>query len=165
MNLLVLHMCYNVVIFACESYHVVVSYCFFFSSRRRHTRCALVTGVQTCALPIYEALVALSRMPGNGPGAAGRVADAAFNLITDLCESDGLSAAQIIYDELTGLSVANDHDTAIRLAQAKEPANLALSHHSAGNRRAAAALAQTHKIGRQQGWGNERQYAKKPGGG
>src|SRR3546814_6548985 len=28
--------------------------CFFFSSRRRHTRCALVTGVQTCALPIYD---------------------------------------------------------------------------------------------------------------
>src|SRR3546814_1737009 len=27
---------------------------FFFSSRRRHTRCALVTGVQTCALPICE---------------------------------------------------------------------------------------------------------------
>src|SRR3546814_1818309 len=25
---------------------------FFFSSRRRHTRCVLVTGVQTCALPI-----------------------------------------------------------------------------------------------------------------
>src|SRR3546814_2111437 len=30
---------------------------FFFSSRRRHTRCALVTGVQTCALPIYLPLV------------------------------------------------------------------------------------------------------------
>src|SRR3546814_2376387 len=28
--------------------------CFFFSSRRRHTRCALVTGVQTCALPIFR---------------------------------------------------------------------------------------------------------------
>src|SRR3546814_13688766 len=28
---------------------------FFFSSRRRHTRCALVTGVQTCALPIVNA--------------------------------------------------------------------------------------------------------------
>src|SRR3546814_5041821 len=27
---------------------------FFFSSRRRHTRCALVTGVQTCALPIFH---------------------------------------------------------------------------------------------------------------
>src|SRR3546814_4814390 len=29
--------------------------CCFFSSRRRHTRCALVTGVQTCALPISAA--------------------------------------------------------------------------------------------------------------
>src|SRR3546814_3789744 len=29
---------------------------FFFSSRRRHTRCALVTGVQTCALPIWQRL-------------------------------------------------------------------------------------------------------------
>src|SRR3546814_7904023 len=29
-------------------------FCFFFSSRRRHTRCALVTGVQTCALPIFS---------------------------------------------------------------------------------------------------------------
>src|SRR3546814_14274252 len=29
---------------------------FFFSSRRRHTRCALVTGVQTCALPISPPL-------------------------------------------------------------------------------------------------------------
>src|SRR3546814_14090788 len=30
-----------------------ICFVFFFSSRRRHTRCALVTGVQTCALPIY----------------------------------------------------------------------------------------------------------------
>src|SRR3546814_6584086 len=30
---------------------------FFFSSRRRHTRCALVTGVQTCALPIFETIM------------------------------------------------------------------------------------------------------------
>src|SRR3546814_12864234 len=32
--------------------------CFFFSSRRRHTRCALVTVVQTCALPIYPGSIA-----------------------------------------------------------------------------------------------------------
>src|SRR3546814_7144555 len=32
----------------CDCHEMV----FFFSSRRRHTRCALVTGVQTCALPI-----------------------------------------------------------------------------------------------------------------
>src|SRR3546814_5727376 len=31
----------------------------FFSSRRRHTRCALVTGVQTCALPILLVLVVM----------------------------------------------------------------------------------------------------------
>src|SRR3546814_9620106 len=32
---------------------ILFIYSFFFSSRRRHTSCALVTGVQTCALPIY----------------------------------------------------------------------------------------------------------------
>src|SRR3546814_6731816 len=38
----------------CVAYCIYYFYCFFFfSSRRRHTRCALVTGVQTCALPIY----------------------------------------------------------------------------------------------------------------
>src|SRR3546814_1657681 len=34
---------------------------FFFSSRRRHTRCALVTGVQTCALPILTVFPVRSR--------------------------------------------------------------------------------------------------------
>src|SRR3546814_3606594 len=38
--------------FVCSSGCCVYLLCFFFSSRRRHTRCALVTGVQTCALPI-----------------------------------------------------------------------------------------------------------------
>src|SRR3546814_6628325 len=42
-------------------YHSVF---FFFSSRRRHTRCALVTGVQTCALPICAA----ARRPTTGRG-------------------------------------------------------------------------------------------------
>src|SRR3546814_6094898 len=39
---------------------------FFFSSRRRHTRCALVTGVQTCALPILGD----SAYPDGWPGYA-----------------------------------------------------------------------------------------------
>src|SRR3546814_1010675 len=34
---------------------------FFFSSRRRHTRCALVTGVQTCALPIFALWIPQAR--------------------------------------------------------------------------------------------------------
>src|SRR3546814_3371879 len=37
-----------------------VVFIFFFSSRRRHTRCALVTGVQTCALPICLAGVPMN---------------------------------------------------------------------------------------------------------
>src|SRR3546814_12468496 len=49
---------------------------FFFSSRRRHTRCALVTGVQTCALPILLflgiAFFVLRQMQKNsGSGAMG----------------------------------------------------------------------------------------------
>src|SRR3546814_17955206 len=38
---------------------------FFFSSRRRHTRCALVTGVQTCALPILPYAHLLSHDPSH----------------------------------------------------------------------------------------------------
>src|SRR3546814_2327893 len=38
---------------------------FFFSSRRRHTRCALVTGVQTCALPISPLPGAHALKPGS----------------------------------------------------------------------------------------------------
>src|SRR3546814_8373299 len=48
----------------------------FFSSRRRHTRCALVTGVQTCALPISDAVAAQDRggeIPDDHP--ATRVAE------------------------------------------------------------------------------------------
>src|SRR3546814_4859475 len=40
---------------------------FFFSSRRRHTRCALVTGVQTCALPIYRPRSSYWANPSDGP--------------------------------------------------------------------------------------------------
>src|SRR3546814_10500072 len=36
---------------------------FFFSSRRRHMRCALVTGVQTCALPIFKPVRGFKSIP------------------------------------------------------------------------------------------------------
>src|SRR3546814_1059771 len=55
---------------------------FFFSSRRRHTRCALVTGVQTCALPIFyvantDALLAFPYVEGatKMAGKAKKIAD------------------------------------------------------------------------------------------
>src|SRR3546814_4235975 len=50
-------------------------YIFFFSSRRRHTRCALVTGVQTCALPIFE-IPQLRRLALRRSRAAGSVLEA-----------------------------------------------------------------------------------------
>src|SRR3546814_2914535 len=43
---------------------------FFFSSRRRHTRCALVTGVQTCALPICTLILAREGINGTVAGSA-----------------------------------------------------------------------------------------------
>src|SRR3546814_4194113 len=46
---------------------------FFFSSRRRQTRCALVTGVQTCALPISAAVLVRTFQVQ-----VGRLAQAAF---------------------------------------------------------------------------------------
>src|SRR3546814_9175081 len=56
------------------------SYLYFFSSRRRHTSCALVTGVQTCALPISpdwldggDALVGWGALGGAGAGPGGVV--------------------------------------------------------------------------------------------
>src|SRR3546814_16333707 len=45
--------CYSLLSYPCV-------FLFFFSSRRRHTRCALVTGVQTCALPISRLRAALA---------------------------------------------------------------------------------------------------------
>src|SRR3546814_8773992 len=47
---------HKVVAFGCCGWNIVlyIMFLFFFSSRRRHTRCALVTGVQTCALPILS---------------------------------------------------------------------------------------------------------------
>src|SRR3546814_5707119 len=51
----------------------------FFSSRRRHTRCALVTGVQTCALPISGDLTATRSLGAH---------DLAFGLNTNLYETD-----------------------------------------------------------------------------
>src|SRR3546814_5767251 len=50
-----LFLCRLLLLFLCVCFDTGVF--FFFSSRRRHTRCALVTGVQTCALPISIAAV------------------------------------------------------------------------------------------------------------
>src|SRR3546814_13421183 len=64
---------------------------FFFSSRRRHTRCALVTGVQTCALPIWRRGFRLDR--GAVPGRQARTRPAGgYGLC--LCPDQGAAICQ-----------------------------------------------------------------------
>src|SRR3546814_7880289 len=65
----------------------VVDY-FFFSSRRRHTRCALVTGVQTCALPISCFRRSTSSPPAHLPPRFGDFLD----IVGDLDERRGIVA-------------------------------------------------------------------------
>src|SRR3546814_5146623 len=74
-------------------------FCFFFSSRRRHTRCALVTGVQTCALPISartqicEAVLADPVAPDSGNRRGRFVAHRYFSSwCIDRCARGGLVA-------------------------------------------------------------------------
>src|SRR3546814_3165048 len=64
---------------------VGVVFTFFFSSRRRHTRCALVTGVQTCALPICEELLGLE---GIGRYTAGAVMTFAYGVPTPILDTN-----------------------------------------------------------------------------
>src|SRR3546814_8011413 len=73
-------------------------YVFLFSSRRRHTRCALVTGVQTCALPISDIIdrigvIRIDNPPVNALNNAVRsgIADA----VTALGQDSGLDAVVI----------------------------------------------------------------------
>src|SRR3546814_7526341 len=75
---------------------------FFFSSRRRHTRCALVTGVQTCALPICSATVygpAHERLPHCDIRLAegGRVTLPELDLDLSVLDVPGHTAGHIAY--------------------------------------------------------------------
>src|SRR3546814_5121733 len=76
---------------------------FFFSSRRRHTSCALVTGVQTCALPICPSCCTgyfqfrrsgrVDNLSGMATGLAGRYATALFGLAREGKQIDTVSAS------------------------------------------------------------------------
>src|SRR3546814_19981077 len=99
---------------------------FFVSSRIRHTRCALVTGVQTCALPILALLIvaigaggaSLPGQPGSGP-----VARAAEPLVTQRGEirtfrlADG-SSATLDTDSRLDVALANGARS-LRLVQGR----------------------------------------------
>src|SRR3546814_4076661 len=72
---------------------------FFCSSRRRHTRCALVTGVQTCALPISDAYRRKDYAGATGAWQALPGADAAYNRGNALARAGRYEDAIKAYDQ------------------------------------------------------------------
>src|SRR3546814_9104031 len=84
---------------------------FFFSSRRRHTRCALVTGVQTCALPIYR-----ERCLRDEPGTI------AFEVLVPDQRMDQL----MLYERYVDRAAFDAHWNGPSLAEAKVEAGAAL---------------------------------------
>src|SRR3546814_10807444 len=91
-----------------------MSVMFFFSSRRRHTRCALVTGVQTCALPILHELRSMLDMSELRAivAASGGVPGKALALI----DSDVAAMEK----KLLAIAASGDPDNRLREALAKE---------------------------------------------
>src|SRR3546814_10305466 len=77
---------------------------FFFSSRRRHTICALVTGVQTCALPIsarHQAREAGLDAARSAAIAADRLPDPKLNLAIQDFPVTGPDAGRFNRDDFT----------------------------------------------------------------
>src|SRR3546814_4902377 len=107
---------------------------FFFSSRRRHTRCALVTGVQTCALPISAVIVPKDRAVGLTPvvrrASAGGADRVPLIAVTNLARS--LRELKDAGVWITGL--AGDTDTTIYGVDFKGPVALVLGSEGEGIR-------------------------------
>src|SRR3546814_6904472 len=73
-----------------------ITFCFFFSSRRRHTRCALVTGVQTCALPILGLAKGGRGTLEDAQAAAATGQIALSQVWAEVLGAEGLTAAQML---------------------------------------------------------------------
>src|SRR3546814_3432430 len=81
---------HDLLFFMTPSYVLLYIFFFFFSSRRRHTRCALVTGVQTCALPIWTTVPPIEKPSTSTcsyPSAATNVAasSAIASIVSGVC--------------------------------------------------------------------------------
>src|SRR5881409_4157343 len=95
---------------------VLILVFFFFSSRRRHTRCETVTGVQTCALPIFaEALrrLAVIRHHRNESDQARRLCHASYTVAhatgNDLLAAEALNTLGGIDLETDAVADARRH--------------------------------------------------------
>src|SRR3546814_12302941 len=91
---------------------------FFFSSERRHTRCELVTGVQTCALPIWITLADGNAFKANLPAQVGLVVD------PDKLQGADDAGHPRLYmpDPVRGGSSGSHYDTALAPNALMEPA-------------------------------------------
>src|SRR3546814_1214619 len=76
---------------------------FFFSSRRRHTRCALVTGVQTCALPIFA-------VDMRGHGESAWASDGAYDISDFAADLVEIAAATASKPALIGASLGRSEE-------------------------------------------------------
>src|SRR3546814_5460266 len=77
---------------------------FICSSRRRHTRCALVTGVQTCALPIYVEEADEARLIGPAPARDSYLkADRVLQVASD-CRADAIHPGYGFLSENAGFA-------------------------------------------------------------
>src|SRR3546814_7789738 len=103
-------------------FFVLCFFFFFFSSRRRHTRCALVTGVQTCALPISwlkSYLVIIAATSSLAPAIASAAqslpdqlaAALGGNMATsfDSFVSNAINPAQTIHDNMEPWKIGRAH--------------------------------------------------------
>src|SRR5881409_1737327 len=70
---------------------------FFFSSRRRHTRWETVTGVQTCALPIYLEGDAVKDIRFQGSGCA--ISKASASMMTESIKGRTRAQAEALFQE------------------------------------------------------------------
>src|SRR3546814_3084826 len=86
--------------------------CFFFSSRRRHTRCALVTGVQTCALPISSISQQIS--VHHKGDIVSDVIDGAFTVV------DGLAQIIEARDEMKAITLSDAEQHVLARARSEE---------------------------------------------
>src|SRR3546814_7679177 len=85
---------------------------FFFSSRRRHTRCALVTGVQTCALPISERCHEIAYL------AYGKLL--ARGTVEEVVARSALSTWEITGSDLNGLADELERLPGVEMARSEE---------------------------------------------
>src|SRR3546814_7212518 len=102
-------------VYYCHEMFIMIVFVFF-SSRRRHTRCALVTGVQTCALPIYfnfaRRQIGIHRIGSAGDNLACHCNDAFVTQRFDHIESGAIHLCHDLHDAVM-IAQIDEHQNAM----------------------------------------------------